>query len=134
MEKYYKVFIEEVAFIDKGRYHSMILDCVRPNGDRFELWMDISERSSRTHLANWRHVRQMLKLYGINIADLAREHFDEKAVWAKVVDKFYRLKLDVTKKGIFMRRVEGIAEPFDVPSRDDTRNADHVLENWEALS
>lgn len=132
MEKYYKVFIEDVAFIDKGRYRSMCLDCVRPNGDHLELWMDVGEHSSRAHLANWRHVRQMLKLYGIRIDDQAATHFDEKAQWAKVVDKFYRLKLDVTKTGVFMRRVEGIAEPFDVPDRDDMANADHVLDNWEA--
>lgn len=134
MEKKISVFVEEVAFIDKVRYRSMCLDCVRPSGERFELWMDVGEHSARAHVANWRHLRQMLKLYGMSIDDQAWAHFDEKAVWAKVVDKFYHLKVEVTPKGgIFLVRVEGVAQPFPMPDRSDNANADYLLDNWEKL-
>lgn len=134
MEKKLSVFIEAVAFIDRGRFRSMCLDCVRQTGERFELWMDVSAYSSRAHLANWRHLRQMLKLYGIAIDDLAHVHFDEKAMWGKVVDKFYYLKLNVTPKGsISLVRVEGAAQPFKVQARNDAVNADYLLDNWEKL-
>lgn len=120
MEKKISVFIEDVAFIDKGPFRSMSLICVRPNGNRFELWMDLGQHTSRAHLANWRHVRQMLKLYGIDIENTASTGYDEKAQWAKILDKFYHLKIEVTKDGgKFLRRVEGRADPFKIIDAND---------------